>query len=358
MQETKDFSFFNYLNTAATPIVIAEAGVNHNGCFEEAIRLIDAAYEAGAQGVKFQSFKAEKLALKETPKVPYQLKDEAHKGESHYEMLKRLEMDYCSMQKLKKHADARGLLFLSTPYDPESARELVKIGVGAIKVASADLIDYSIHQEILRSGLPLMQGLGMSRDDEVESLVNFYYKNNPHYPIVLLQCTSNYPANPLNANLNFIPCLQEKYPQAMIGFSDHTNGSETACLALAKGTRVFEKHFTRDRSQSGPDHKASCDPQQLKEYIDALKRSDEILGDGEKKIAEEEKKMRRISRKGAYLCVDIKFGEVISEDKLQFTRPALDFPMSEVYYLLGHKASHDLNAGHLLRKDDFLEESC
>lgn len=347
------FNSLLHNQSSEKPFVIAEIGVNHNGSLETARDMIRCAAEIGADAVKFQSFKADKLSLNSAPKVPYQMRDVENKDETHHEMLKRLEMSEKEMRKLSDFSYKCGVMFLSTPYDPESVTFLAEIGVAAIKVASADIVDYRIHNAIRSCRLPLIQGLGMSSEDELRYLVDSYYQVDPNYPLILLQCTSNYPADPLTANIRYIKRMKELFPKATIGFSDHTRGYEVAILALAAGACIFEKHFTLDCSQSGPDHKASCDPDQLKEYIQALHRADSILGKGCKYIADEETDMRRVSRKGCYLIKAVKSGEIIDEKNIQFIRPAFDNHMGVIAPYLGGVAARDLEPGKQLVLEDF-----
>lgn len=338
------------------PFFIAEAGVNHNGNLETAYQLIEAAKEIGAHAIKFQSFKAKNLALPSTPKVPYQLKSAPKEHESHFDMLKKLEMDDQMTKKVKTHCDHVGILFLSTPYDPQAVEQLAELGVHALKVASADLIDFRIHKAIQKTGLPLIQGLGMSTEDEIEQLVKMYDSHNPKQQIVLLQCTSNYPASPINSNIRFLQHLP-KLPQIFAGFSDHTPNSESAVLALALGAKVFEKHFTLDKNAPGPDHKASCEPEGMKCYFQDILRAEKVLGDGIKKVADEESDMRRISRKGAYLRKDLKKGDLLKIEDIDFIRPANDLPMWSIYPHINQKACKDLKKSTQLNPKDFKASS-
>lgn len=335
------------------PYIVAEIGVNHNGSFDIACKCIESAKSCGVDAVKFQNFSAEKLTRTSAPKAPYQLRNDQSKNESHFDMLKKLEMNHDMTRKVKQHCDQLEIEFLSTPYDPENVQFLADLGISAVKVSSADIIDFSIHECIQKNALPCLQGLGMSTHEEVESLVQFYQRNDTSPSLVLLQCTSNYPADPENSNIAYLDQLNKSFPQLLTGFSDHTRDHLSAILALARGACYFEKHFTLDQNMPGPDHKASCEPSEMKDYVDAIHRARRVLGQGTKKIMAEEAETRKISRKGAYLLKDIKAGESIHFEDLHFARPANDYPMSLIWPHLGHRAARNLQKGQQINPLDF-----
>ena len=333
--------------------IIAEAGVNHNGSMDLAFRLIEEAKACGADAVKFQTFKADRLAQRHTPKVPYQTKDVSEAHESHYEMLKKLELSDEQTIKVKSYCDDCGIEFMSTPYDPESVFFLQKIGVKRLKVASADLIDFQIQDAVRATGLPVIQSVGMATLEEIDDWNQQYLAFNPNYPRTLLQCTSNYPSDPLNANLKVMTMLSDRY-SLPVGFSDHTPDHESAKLSVALGAEIIEKHFTLDKTMPGPDHKASLDPKGLREYCEHIKRSVAILGSSEKLVAEEEMNMRQISRKGVFLKRDVPKGHPIVLEDVYFRRPGDKMNMLEFKQNENRVLKHNKKIDEPLEMSDFI----
>ena len=257
------------------PWIIAEAGVNHNGDMNLAYELIRQAKACGAQAVKFQNYKTELLAKEDTPKVPYQTLDAPEEVESHFEMLKKLEIDEEQTLQLKRCCDEEGIEFMSTPYDVQSLHYLKKIGCRHLKIASADLVDFQLQEAAQTSGLALIQSVGMSTREEIEQW-NAWHQHNPSQRY-LLQCTSNYPADPKNANLKAMVALAKLFGLE-VGFSDHTPDERCAVLATALGASIIEKHFTLDKQLPGPDHKASATPGEFKAYVESIRECVVFLG--------------------------------------------------------------------------------
>jgi N,N'-diacetyllegionaminate synthase len=330
--------------------IIAEAGVNHNGDINLAFDLIKVAAECGADAVKFQTFKAENLAAKDTPKVAYQTVDRPESEESHYEMLKRLELSNEDTVKVKRCCEEHGVEFMSTPYDPEGVEFLAKIGSRRLKVASADLVDFRIQRAVRRSGLSVIQSMGMATEDEVLGWHEEFRREAPGQHRTLLQCTSNYPSDPFNANLRAMKAMGEKLG-VDYGFSDHTSDHRATVLAVALGATVVEKHFTLDRTMKGPDHKASVDPVELRDYVQAVRDADAILGSDIKDICEEEMDMRRISRKGVFALRDLASGQTIREEDFTFHRPGTGVDMGNFLQVLGSVLKKSLSRGELLSQD-------
>ena len=259
----------------APVFIIAEAGVNHNGDFDLALKLIDEAAGAGVDAVKFQSFKTENLILNNIEKAPYQ-KITTGEEETQFGMLKKLEMPLEKMKQLKAYAEDKGLIFLSTPFDEESMEELDEIGIEAFKVASTDTTNISFLRKIARKGKPIILSTGMCDMDEIDQAVSEIKKYNTQ--LVLLQCTANYPIKDEDANLNIIPLLQERY-EVISGYSDHSTGVGAAPYAVPLGAKVIEKHFTLDKNMKGPDHKASLIPAELKELVLQIRKVEKYCGD-------------------------------------------------------------------------------
>lgn len=331
------------------PVIIAEIGVNHNGSVELAKELIVAAKNTGADIVKFQTFKAENLAAKDTPKVDYQKKNASNETESHFEMLKKLELSYADTKMLKEFCEHENILFMSTPYDIEGVEFLDSIGTLAFKGASADLVDYRLQEAMRKTGKPIIQSVGMTRIDELELFLQQYPET---YPLILLQCTSNYPSDPRNSNLNTIKMMREKYG-ILSGFSDHTPNSLSAVLSVAAGACVIERHFTLDCTMDGPDHKASTEPGAFKAYVDEIQEAYEIMGRAEKVVAEEEMGMRRVSRKGVYLKRDVSIGENLSDDLFYFRRPSTEVSPLELPSLMDKVFNCDIKCDSALKREYF-----
>jgi N,N'-diacetyllegionaminate synthase len=292
--------------------VIAEAGVNHGGDMDVAIKLIDLATKAGADAVKFQTFKADDLILKNIQKAPYQLKTTDNQ-ESQYEMLKRLEVTQAQNHKLKAHCEKQGIIFLTTPFDEVSLEELDELSLPAYKVASTDTTNLPFLEKIAKKKKPIFLSTGMSYLQEVEVALKTIYKHNKD--VVLLQCTANYPIENHEANLNVIRTYLD-YFDVLVGYSDHTVGVGAAPYAVPMGAKVVEKHFTWDKSLEGPDHLASLSPDELFEFIKNIRIVDTYMGSAIKKPTLSELKTRQTLQKCLVASKAIKVGEVFTLDNL------------------------------------------
>lgn len=299
--------------------VIAEAGVNHNGSMETAKRMIDAAADAGADAVKFQTFRADSLVRKDAQKAAYQQKNAADKQESQYEMLKKLELTETMHRELMEHCRARGIMFLSTPFDIESIRMLVDYGIDILKVPSGEVTNYPYLREIGRTGKPVILSTGMCWLEEVREAVRILQESGSG-GITLLHCNTEYPTPMEDVNLRAMCTMREKL-HLPAGYSDHTKGIEVPVAAAALGAVVIEKHFTLDRGMEGPDHKASLEPEELKEMVRAVRNIEAALGDGIKKPSPSELKNRDVARKSIVAKREIRKGEVFTEENLTAKRP-------------------------------------
>lgn len=331
-------------------LIIAEAGVNHNGDINLAYELVIKAKECGADAVKFQTFKAEKLAGKETPKVPYQTVDRSESEESHFEMLKRLELSEEDTIKVKKCCDENEIEFMSTPYDIEGVDFLSRIGSKRLKVASADLVDFRIQRAVRATGLPVIQSMGMATEEEVIQWHRDYLSEAPIQHRTLLQCTSNYPSDPFNSNVRAMKAIGEKLG-VDYGFSDHTPDERGAVLAVALGAKVIEKHFTLDKSMEGPDHRASVNPSELSAYVQAIRDAEIILGSEHKSVCQEEMDMRRISRKGAFAKRALELGSLVTEGDFDFHRPGTAMDMGGFLSSVGKRLKKGIEAGEALSQE-------
>ncbi len=329
--------------------IIAEAGVNHNGDADLARRLIDAAVEAGADAVKFQTFKAESLATAAAPKAAYQEQSTAAE-ESQLDMVKRLELPLEAFGQLQQYAAGRGILFLSTPFDYESADYLDRIGVPAIKVPSGEINNLPFLAHLARKGKPLIVSTGMSTLAEVgEAVGAIQAAGDP--PLALLHCVSNYPAAPADVNLRAMTAMAQAF-HVPVGYSDHVLGNEVALAAVAMGACILEKHFTLDRTLPGPDHRASMEPDQLAALVRGVRTIESALGDGCKRPAAAEADTKAVARRSLVLARDIKQGTVLEPSMLVALRPGTGIPPSELDQVVGRYAVHDLCKHAILQWPD------
>jgi N,N'-diacetyllegionaminate synthase len=343
----------NYFSDLPNCFVIAEIGVNHNGDMVLAKKMILAAKNAGADAVKFQTFTAATLVSIGTPKVAYQ-QSTTSPDESHYEMIKRLELGRPQHITLFEYCSDIGIDFISTPYDLEGARFLNDIGVKMFKTASADLVDLPLQEYLASTGKPVMVATGMASLGEVEHVVNIFDEaNNPN--LLLLHCVSNYPCSDESLNLKAINTLASAFGKP-VGFSDHSVGSLAAALSVALGAKVIEKHFTLDKNMPGPDHMASSTPDEFKELVQQIRRAEVMLGNAKKARQPEEAQMASVSRKSLVLARAVKAGQVILPDDLRLMRPGTGIGASFIDAIVGKQVNKDLDGLHQLRWSD-LEES-
>ncbi|WP_064791781.1 N-acetylneuraminate synthase [Shewanella woodyi] len=329
--------------------VIAEIGVNHAGSVELANVMIDAAKEAGADAVKFQTFTAEKLVSSSTPKVKYQ-ESTTDKDESHYQMIKSLEFAYEDHIPVFEYCKKLKIDFISTPYDIESAKFLVSIGVKIFKTASADIVDLSLHDFIAQHAESAIVSTGMATLGEIEPVVEIYRKYN--CKLTLLHCVSNYPCATESLNLNVMETLSRAF-LCDVGYSDHAVGPIPAVASVALGATVVEKHFTLDKNMIGPDHKASSDPKEFAELVTAIRETETALGSAIKSVQVEEMQMRKVSRKSLFLAQSIKKGEAFTAEMLTLKRPGTGIYEAELSVILGALSTKDLSEGEMLKVGDY-----
>lgn len=330
--------------------VIAEIGVNHNGNLDLAKKLVIAAKEAKADAVKFQTFSAEMLASLGTPKVAYQ-REYGDETESHYEMLRSLELTERDHFELKAFCEKIGVEFMSTPYDLESARFLdVILGVKRFKVASADLVDEALHKYISKTGKPSIVSTGMSTLGEIERTMSIYGESCKER-VTLLHCTSNYPCKDGSVNLRTLKTLEKAFG-VKVGFSDHSEGSTAAIIAIAYGAHVIEKHLTLDKDMKGPDHRASANAAEFRDLVRDIRRAEIMLGSSQKIVEGEEMEMRSVSRKSARARRSIKKGDLITDSCILMLRPGDGINGSELDLIVGKHARHDIEEKQLLLPKD------
>lgn len=329
--------------------VIAEIGVNHGGNVELAKRMIVSAKEAGADAVKFQTFTAAALVTQNTPKVDYQSRTTS-KDESHYEMIRSLELSHEGHFQLFQFCEQVGIDFISTPYDLESAQFLETLGVKLYKTASADIVDLPLHRFLSKTGKWVIAATGMSSLGEVEAMVEIY-RTEKKSPLALLHCVSNYPCSDEGLNLKALSLLADTF-RIPIGFSDHSVGALAASLSVAMGARIIEKHFTLDKNMPGPDHQASSTPDEFKVLVKEIRRAELMLGERHKFCQPEERQMALVSRKSWVLAHSVVAGQILTESNLVMKRPGTGLTAVELPRMLGKRYRRDFPANHLIKFED------
>lgn len=329
--------------------IIAEAGVNHNGDINLAKKLIDVAVEAKVDAVKFQTFKTEKIVGKFASKAEYQIENTGEE-ESQYDMVKKLELSYDDFRELKKYCDERNITFISTPDDPESVDLLVELNVPLIKIGSTEVTNLSFLRYIAKKNLPIILSTGMSTLGEVEKAINAIYSAG-NKNVTLLHATTDYPTLMDEVNMNAMVTMKEAF-KVEVGYSDHTIGNEAAVCAVALGAKVIEKHFTLDKSMDGPDHKASMNPKELKSYVQAIRKTELLLGDGIKKPTEREKSILKDVRRSIVAGISLNKGTVLTEDVVEFKRPGSGLKPEYLNMIIGKKLKRNILEDELILLHD------
>lgn len=303
-------------------IIIAEAGVNHNGSLELAKQLVDKAVEAGVDYIKFQTFKASKLVTKAAKQAEYQQKNIGKKGDSQYQMLKKLELSQEDHEVLIAYCQEKGIKFFSTAFDFDSIDYLHSLDLGLWKVPSGEVTNYPFLKRVAAFNEKTILSTGMCEMSDVRAAVDALYKNGlSKENLILLHCNTEYPTPFEDVNLKAMDALRNEFG-VEVGYSDHTQGIEVPIAAVALGATVIEKHFTLDRNMDGPDHKASLEPEELKAMVSAIRNIEKAVGgDGTKHVSESERKNIAIARKSIVAACDIKAGEVFTEQNLTVKRP-------------------------------------
>lgn len=325
--------------------IIAEAGVNHNGNIETAKRLVDAAVEAGADAVKFQTFKAENLVCRNARKAEYQL-ETTDQEESQFDMLKKLELTPDMHKQLMGYCNQKNIMFLSTPFDVESLHFLMQCGISVIKIPSGEVTNYPYLREVGRTGQKVILSTGMSTLEEVKDAVKVL-KDNGSKEITILHCNTEYPTPYADVNLKAMLTLRDELGIS-VGYSDHTQGIEVPIAAAALGAAVIEKHFTLDRNMEGPDHKASLEPGELQAMVRAVRNIELALGDRKKEPSESEKKNIGIVRKSIVAQCDIREGDIFTEENLTTKRPGTGISPMNWNQLIGQRAKRNFDKDELI----------
>jgi len=327
--------------------IIAEAGVNHNGRLDIAKKLVDVAKIAGADAIKFQTFKAENLVTNNAEMADYQIENTKEK-KSQFDMLKNLELAYDDFKVLKKYCDQKEIIFLSTPHTFDAIDFLDDL-VPAYKIGSGDLTNSPALKIIAKKGKPVILGTGMSTLHEVKLAIDAI-KSQGNEQIIIMHCTTNYPSTPEEVNLRAMVTMQKEF-DIVVGYSDHTLGTMTAAIATALGAKVIEKHFTLDKNLPGPDHKASIEPDELTKMIKEIRSVEKILGNSTKEPTESEKKIMKLVRKSIVAGQDIDKGSVINENMIVIKRPGTGVSPTNLHKIVGKKAKKNILKDKIFQLD-------
>ena len=328
-------------------IVIAEAGVNHNGDMEMAKRLVDVAAAAGADYVKFQTFSAERLVTRYAAKADYQKRNDSE-AESQFEMLKRLELSDAMHQELIAHCSCRGIAFLSTGFDIESVDFLNALGISLFKIPSGEITNLPYLRHVGSLGKSVVMSTGMATLDETEAALRVLEQaGTPREAITVLHCTTDYPAAMRDVNLRAMNAIGQALGVA-VGYSDHTEGIEIPIAATALGASLIEKHFTLDRTQPGPDHRASLEPDELGAMVAAIRNIEIALGDGVKQPTPNELRNASVVRKSLVAARPIRSGESFTLVNLAVKRPGSGISPMQLHHILGAPAKRDYDVDELI----------
>ncbi len=325
--------------------IIAEAGDNHNGSYENALKLVDKAVEAGADCVKFQTFITENVISKFAEKAEYQ-KENTNAEETQFEMVKKLELSFDEFRKIKEYCDEKKILFLSTPFDLDSIDFLQSIDTPFWKIPSGEITNLPYLIKIAKTGKDIIMSTGMCQMEEIKEALEIL-KENGAGKVTLLHCNTEYPTPFCDVNLNAMKTIKEEC-HVQVGYSDHTIGIEVPIAAVAMGACVIEKHFTLDKNMEGPDHKASLEPEELKEMVTGIRNIEKAMGNGKKCPSESEQKNIIIARKSIVANCNIKKGEILTEDKLYIKRPGNGISPMKWYEVIGKEAVKDFKKDELI----------
>ena len=328
-------------------IIIAEAGVNHNGDFDRAKQLVLAAKEACADYVKFQTGAPERVVSQFAEMADYQ-KNNIGTSESQLEMVRKIALKDNDFAPLKSYCDEIGIKFMSTPFDLVSIDVLRPLKMDFWKIPSGEITNFPYLRKIAQLGEPVIMSTGMSEMNEIEKAIEVLCSNGlTKDQITLLHCNTEYPTPMQDVNLRAMEQMRERFG-VRVGYSDHTQGIEVPIAAVALGAEVIEKHFTLDRTLPGPDHKASLEPSELKAMVDAIRNIEQALGDGKKHVSESERKNMAIARKSIVAARDIKHGEVFTEENLCVKRPGNGITPMRWDEVVGTYAKRDFNEDELI----------
>lgn len=329
-------------------LIIAEAGVNHNGSLEIAKRLVDEASSAGVDIIKFQTFKAEKLVSKAAQQAEYQKKNIGKGEETQYAMLKKLELSNEQHEELIAYCKSKNIRFFSTAFDMDSIDYLHSLNLSLWKIPSGEITNYPYLKKIASYKEPVILSTGMCELTDIENAINVLVGNGVSKDIItVLHCNTEYPTPMKDVNLKAMLEIKEKFG-VKIGYSDHTEGIEIPIAAVALGATVIEKHFTLDKNMEGPDHKASLEPSELKAMVKSIRNIEQALGTGHKTISESERKNIEIARKSIVAAKDIKEGDIFTEDNITVKRPGNGISPMEWENVIGKVAKRNFQEEELI----------
>jgi len=328
--------------------IIAEAGVNHNGKLSLALKLVDAAVRAGADAIKFQTFITDKVITKNAEKETYM----KTKDKSQYQMIKRLELSFKDFKKIAQYCAKKNIIFLSTPSDEQSADFLEDLGVGAFKIGSGEMTHIPFIEHVAKKGLPMIIATGASYIKEIAEVMQSVkkYGNNK---IILLHCTSYYPAPFDQINLRALATIRKRFG-VLVGYSDHTLGGAVSIGAVAMGACVIEKHFTLSKKLSGPDHCASLEPEEFKNLVSDIRNLEQALGSDEKRPTKIEHEERELGRRSIVVALPIKKGIKITSSMLAVKRPGYGLAPKYINKIIGHIARKDMPKDTLFALKDII----
>lgn len=328
-------------------IIIAEAGVNHNGSFQMAKKMVDAAKSCGVDYIKFQTFRAEKISNRFAAQAEYQ-RNNLKKESTQLEMLRQLELKQSDFRSLYDYCSEIGIKFLSTPFDLESIDFLADFGMDYMKVPSGEITNLPYLRKIAKTGIPVIMSTGMCTMLEIEEAIDVLYINGLTTDrITLLHCNTEYPTPMQDVNLRAMETLHSAFG-TRVGYSDHTKGIEVPVAAVALGASVIEKHFTLDRTLPGPDHVASLEPDDLKKMVDSIRNIEMAMGTGEKKVTDSERKNIAVARKSIVAARNIISGETFTEENLTVKRPGTGISPMSWDGIIGRIASRNFQADELI----------
>lgn len=328
-------------------IIIAEVGVNHNGDINLARKMITEAYEAGADIVKFQTFKADNLVTKTALKANYQLL-QTSENESHYEMLKKLELTESMHDELLKMCKDLKIEFCSSPFDSYSLQYLINLGIKRVKIPSGEITNLPYLQSIGSCGKPIILSTGMSTMEEIGDAIKVLEDAGSSRDLItVLHCNTEYPIPINEVNLRAMNSIQNEFG-VKVGFSDHTEGIEVSIAAVALGATMIEKHFTLDKNLPGPDHRASISPKELKEMVKSIRKIEQAMGDGIKQPSLSEKRNLPIARKSIVAALPINIGDIFDNSNIAIKRPGAGISPMKIEMVLGQKAKRNFQPNEII----------
>ncbi len=331
-------------------IIIAEAGVNHNGNLENAFKLVDAAVDAGVDYVKFQTFKADKLVAKSAKKADYQIQNTGNNEDSQFEMLKKLELSHADHEELIAYCQSKNIQFFSTAFDLESLDYLKEIGLTLVKIPSGEITNLPYLRKAAKLFDEVILSTGMSTLEDISAAVSVFINEGVAKDrITILHCNTEYPTPMLDVNLKAMLHIGDTF-ETQIGYSDHTLGIEVPVAAVALGAQIIEKHFTLDKNMPGPDHAASLEPLELKAMVSSIRNIERaISGSGLKEPSPSETKNIAIARKSIVAKHSIKKGEIFSEDNITVKRPGTGISPMDWDKVIGKLAKQDFEEDDLIQ---------